>query len=88
MTISVERETAAAIQREAKQDGVDISTWLARTAKREATRRAYARAGEERQAAGVDTAERLAALAARRASVRHHYQLDRGRRQEDGPAGA
>lgn len=70
MTISVEPETAAQIRREAEQDGLDISAWLARVAQREATRRGYARAAAERRAAGIDSDSRLAAYAARRAAVR------------------
>ncbi|MGH3942543.1 MAG: hypothetical protein ACRDTG_28760 [Pseudonocardiaceae bacterium] len=72
MTISVEPETAAQIRREAEQDGLDISSWLAKVAQREATRRAYARAAAERRAAGIDSEGRLVAHAARRAAVRQY----------------
>ena len=71
MTISVEQEVATAIRREAARDGVDISTWLSRTARREALRRAYAEAAAERQDADrLDTNERLIVHATRRAAVR------------------
>lgn len=72
MTISVEPETAAQIRREAEQDGLDVSTWLARLAQREATRRAYARAAAERRAVGVDSEHRLSAYAIERAAVRQY----------------
>ncbi len=72
MTISLEPDTAAQIRREAEQDGLDVSTWLARVAQREATRRAYARAAAERRAAGVDSERRLAAYATERAAVRQY----------------
>lgn len=72
MTISLEPETAAQIRREAEQDGLDISSWLAKVAQREATRRAYARAAAERRAAGIDSEGRLATHAARRAAVRQY----------------
>ncbi len=70
MTISVAPETAAEIRREADRDGLDVSTWIARTAHREATRRAYAHAAEERRHHGLDSDERLRTHAARRATVR------------------
>jgi hypothetical protein len=73
MTISVEQEVATAIRREAARDGVDISTWLSRTARREALRRAYAEAAAERQDADrLDTNERLIVHATRRAAVRRY----------------
>lgn len=70
MTISVSPETAAEIRREADRDGVDVSTWIARTAHREAVRRAYAHAAEERRHHRLDSDEQLHAHAARRAAVR------------------
>lgn len=70
MTISIEPETAAQIRREAEQDGLDVSAWLAKVAQREATRRAYARAAAERRAAGIDSEGRLVAYASERAAVR------------------
>jgi hypothetical protein len=71
MTISVEQEAA--------RDGVDVSTWLSRTARREALRRAYAEAAAERQDADrLDTDERLIVHAARRAAVRR-YLADQDR---------
>ncbi len=70
MTISVAPETAAEIRREADRDGVDVSTWIARTAHREAVRRAYTYAAEERRNHGLDSGDRLNAHAARRAAVR------------------
>lgn len=70
MTISVAPETAAEIRREAERDGLDVSTWIARTAHREALRRAYSEAGEERRHCGLDSHERLRDHAARRAAVR------------------
>ena len=70
MTISVEPETAAQIRREAEQDGLDVSAWLAKVAQREATRRAYARAAAERRSAGIDSEGRLVAYASERAAVR------------------
>ncbi|MGI9063188.1 MAG: hypothetical protein ACR2FQ_05155 [Pseudonocardiaceae bacterium] len=70
MTISVAPETAAEIRREADRDGVDVSTWLARTAHREAVRRAYSHAADERRRGGLDTDERLHNHATRRAAVR------------------
>lgn len=76
MTISLEPDTAAQIRREAQQDGLDVSTWLAKVARREATRRAYARAAAERRAAGIDSADRLAAYAARRAAVRQYVSQE------------
>lgn len=72
MTISLEPETAAQIRREAEQDGLDISSWLAKVAQREATRRAYARVAAERRAIGIDSEGRLAAHAARRVAVRQY----------------
>lgn len=78
MTISVEERIATEIRREAARDGVDISTWVARTAHREATRRAYAEAAAERQAAGVDDGRRLEAYAARRAAVRRYLADEQG----------
>lgn len=72
MTISLESGTAAQIRREAQQDGLDVSAWLAKVAQREATRRAYARAAAERRAASIDSEERLAAYATRRAAVRQY----------------
>jgi len=76
MTISLEPGTAAQIRREAEQDGLDVSAWLARVAQREATRRAYARAAAERQAAGIDSESRLAAYAAQRAAVRQYLSQE------------
>ncbi|MGH3751605.1 MAG: hypothetical protein ACRDRP_02740 [Pseudonocardiaceae bacterium] len=76
MTISLEPDTAAQIRREAQQDGLDVSTWLAKVARREATRRAYARAAAERRAVGIDSEDRLAAYAARRAAVRQYVSQE------------
>ncbi len=76
MTISLESETAAQIRREAQHDGLDVSAWLAKAAQREATRRAYARAAAERRAAGIDSEDRLAAYAARRAAVRQYVSQE------------
>lgn len=72
MTISVDAEIAEQIRREASRDGVDVSTWMARTARHEALRRSYAAAADERYAVGVYSQERLDALAVRRAAVRRH----------------
>lgn len=72
MTISLDAEIAKQIRREANRDGVDVSTWMARTARQEAARRSYAAAADERRAAGLYSQERLDALAARRAAVRRH----------------
>ncbi|MGB6161163.1 MAG: hypothetical protein WCF33_05405 [Pseudonocardiaceae bacterium] len=76
MTISLEADTAAQIRREAQQDGLDVSAWLAKVAQREATRRAYARAVAERQAAGIDSEDRLTTYAAQRAAVRQYVSQE------------
>ena len=69
MTISVDPDIADQIRAEAARDGVDVSTWMARTAKAESTRRAYAQVLAERRAAGVYSDEWTAGFAQRRAAL-------------------
>ncbi len=72
MTISLDADIAEQIRREAHRDGVDVSTWMARTARQEAARRSYAAAAQERHMVGLYSQERLDALATRREAVRRH----------------
>ncbi len=69
MTISLDGDLDRQIRAEADRDGVDVSTWMARVARTEATRRSYAAAAAERHAAGIYSDEWQHAFADRRAAM-------------------
>lgn len=70
LSVSVDGAVVRKVGREAQRDGLSVSAWVSNVLERELRARAYRRAAAERTALGIDSDERLAAYAARRAAIK------------------